>query len=336
MPEQKRKPLLTFILLLSISGFAIALVVYRHLPGSYQIFDYQKLTTQLDTSADKSARVANRISFKNLSPTAFAATSWQDQPILAVACGQNIMICDLTGKYLKNIALSSTIYALNAIRINNQSLIAYSNGSSANIYDLDSGETIESYLPAEPDSMITDLAITEDFLIAADGKNKTLWQYNRYDKSKGETALEPCPVGNRQFVLPGSYMELAYYPNTKAIWAANTGKHLIQRYPFNADEPDKSWGIASFELEGFSGCCNPASFDILPDGQFITSEKGALLVKLFSAQGDFIALLADRHDLTRPSAFKELTFPKIAAGLDNKSFFLLDPVEEEVIIFTIE
>jgi len=47
-----------------------------------------------------------------------------------------------------------------------------------------------------------------------------------------------------------------------------------------------SWGISSPGIEGFSGCCNPAKFTVLPDGRFLTSEKGLVRIKIYSAFGE--------------------------------------------------
>ena len=48
-----------------------------------------------------------------------------------------------------------------------------------------------------------------------------------------------------------------------------------------------SWGTPSYALEGFSGCCNPAHLAVLPDGRFVTSEKGLARVKVYDDQGRF-------------------------------------------------
>ena len=44
--------------------------------------------------------------------------------------------------------------------------------------------------------------------------------------------------------------------------------------------------------EGFSGCCNPAHFAFLPDGRFVTSEKGLVRVKTYKPSGEFDAVVA--------------------------------------------
>jgi hypothetical protein len=44
--------------------------------------------------------------------------------------------------------------------------------------------------------------------------------------------------------------------------------------------------------EGFSGCCNPAHFTFLPDGRFVTSEKGLVRIKTYKPSGEFEGVVA--------------------------------------------
>ncbi len=42
----------------------------------------------------------------------------------------------------------------------------------------------------------------------------------------------------------------------------------------------------------FTGCCNPAHFALLPDGSFVTYEKGNDKIKVFDHTGKFHAFVA--------------------------------------------
>jgi hypothetical protein len=79
---------------------------------------------------------------------------------------------------------------------------------------------------------------------------------------------------------------------------ANPGEHQIEAYTMDGDL-EVAWGTASFNVAGFCGCCNPVSFDIFPDGAFVTSEKGLPRVKLYDSHGGFTGLVAG------PEAFPE-------------------------------
>ncbi|MBM3243119.1 hypothetical protein FJZ31_43220, partial [Candidatus Poribacteria bacterium] len=46
-------------------------------------------------------------------------------------------------------------------------------------------------------------------------------------------------------------------------------------------------GYLSMDIDGFCGCCNPVNFAMLPDGRFVTCEKGLPRVKIYDADGTF-------------------------------------------------
>ncbi|MHC4524382.1 MAG: hypothetical protein ACYSU8_02430, partial [Planctomycetota bacterium] len=48
---------------------------------------------------------------------------------------------------------------------------------------------------------------------------------------------------------------------------------------------------------GFSGCCNPVALAILPDGGFVTAEKGLVRVKVYDADGEFVGVVAGPDQL---------------------------------------
>jgi len=70
------------------------------------------------------------------------------------------------------------------------------------------------------------------------------------------------------------------------LWASNPGLHLLQNYDENG-KLNTQWGETSIRLEGFAGCCNPVDFAILPDGKFVTYEKGMDRIKIYDRTGVF-------------------------------------------------
>ncbi len=50
-------------------------------------------------------------------------------------------------------------------------------------------------------------------------------------------------------------------------------------------------------MSDFFGCCNPAHFAVLPDGRFVTSEKGIPRIKIYTAQGQFECVVAGPEQL---------------------------------------
>jgi hypothetical protein len=63
-------------------------------------------------------------------------------------------------------------------------------------------------------------------------------------------------------------------------------------------EYETAWGKGSPAVADFFGCCNPAQLAVLPDGSFVTAEKGIPRVKIYSRSGSFQAVVAGPSQLT--------------------------------------
>ncbi len=330
MPEQKRKPLSAFILVL-VAIAAICLVVYRNLPGKYQKFTYSPdlHNTQI---TEKSGIISSHLSFKGMTPTCFSAGIINNQQVLAIALTDRVEMTDINGNILSINKLGFRATALELTRQPENNLLAVSNGQEISVFDPLTGQLQEKYPAAAENALITSLALDDIFLYAADGNNRLIWVYTRVKLTDLTDPLAPCTLGENKFYLPSAKFELSPAPDSTGIWAANTGHHRLDLFSPQSNDIIRSWGKSGFSLDAFSGCCNPGSFDIFPDGRFVTCEKGALLIKIFSPDGRYLELLADRNNFARPEAFKQLTFPLVQAGPDNRHVFILDVVSEEIIV----
>lgn len=139
-------------------------------------------------------------------------------------------------------------------------------------------------------TLLTDLAVTKEDVFLADAGNRIVLRFDRSGK-------EVCRIGQNDpsrnipgFVVPSPFFSLAIAPDG-LLRVANPGRHLIEAYTFDGDL-EFSWGKASMAVDGFCGCCNPVSFAILPDGKFVTCEKGIPRVKVYDAEGNFQAVVA--------------------------------------------
>jgi hypothetical protein len=106
----------------------------------------------------------------------------------------------------------------------------------------------------------------------------------------------------------------------------NPGHRQIENY----DEDGrfvKAWGVSSIQLPGFSGCCNPTHIAMMPDGSFITSEKGLVRVKAYDHDGKFVNVVV------APNSFDEGTVGVDLAVDDGGRILLLDPSRKVVRIF---
>lgn len=155
-------------------------------------------------------------------------------------------------------------------------------------------------------SYITCLQSTGEFLFVADAGNREVMRYtingellNRFSGKNGEE-------GSYGFIIPSPYFDLDVNADGE-LWVANTGMHTIENYSFEGALRG-FWTNPSFELNGFTGCCNPAHMTIMADGTFVTSEKGLVRIKTYKPSGELLSVVAE------PAVFSNThTAPDIAA-----------------------
>ena len=169
---------------------------------------------------------------------------------------------------------------------------------------------------------ITSIAVTGDTVFIADAGNRRVMLYNTNGELLGRINQE----GHR-FIVPSPYFDVRVGPGG-LVWVANTGKHRMEAYT-REGAPVRTWGKASMAIDGFCGCCNPCHFDILPDGRFITSEKGLARVKVYHPDGRFQGVIASPEmagatvtGLGCAAADASVTLPAAAPGNNNRVFVL--------------
>jgi hypothetical protein len=144
-------------------------------------------------------------------------------------------------------------------------------------------------------SVLTSLAVAEDDVFVADAGNRVVLRLNLEGKLVTRIG-EAAPDRNRSgLVIPSPYFDVALTTDG-LLRVANPGALRIETYTFDGDLLGH-WGTASADLEGFFGCCNPANFAMLPDGRFVTVEKGLSRVKVYGGRGEFECVVAAPRDL---------------------------------------
>jgi hypothetical protein len=139
-------------------------------------------------------------------------------------------------------------------------------------------------------AIITSIAVLEEDVFVADAGNSTVLRFDKSGRLLGRIGDRDEARGITGFFLPSPYFDVAGGKNN-SIWAANNGNHSMENYSLNGDLLS-SWGGPTVDIEGFSGCCNPMHFAVLPDGSFVTSEKGLVRVKIHDSYGEFLCVVA--------------------------------------------
>ncbi len=174
-------------------------------------------------------------------------------------------------------------------------------------------------------SHLTSLAVDEYYIYAADAGMRIV---NKYDLG-GELIMT---LGSRDeasgrlgFIIPSPYFDLSIESKDQ-LWVVNPGQHVLEKY-----QPDGKlvyqWGQWSAKLEGFCGCCNPTHIARLSDGRFVTSEKGLVRVKIYTADGKFDRVVAGPDNFSRNVIGLDL-----AVDSHNR-ILVLDPGARQVRIF---
>lgn len=165
-------------------------------------------------------------------------------------------------------------------------------------------------------SYFTAFDIKDDKIFIADAMEKEIHVFNMNAEKlysfKGMSERENIS----EFVIPSPFFHLQF-DSEKELWIINPGIHKLQNYS-EIGELKKSWGVSSMQIHGFSGCCNPAYFSIFKNGNFLTSEKSNVRVKVYDAEGNFLFTVADAKQL---NIKKKAPKPAID---DKGNIYLLD------------
>jgi hypothetical protein len=114
----------------------------------------------------------------------------------------------------------------------------------------------------------------------------------------------------------------------------NPGRHLIEAYTPIGDR-EWVWGKTSLKVDGFSGCCNPVSLAVLPDGGFVTCEKGLPRMKVYDADGGFAGVVAGPDELgSTDSQAGSCKMQSFDAAVDSDGrVYVLDTLNNVIRIF---
>lgn len=171
---------------------------------------------------------------------------------------------------------------------------------------------------------ITSVAVNEEFVYAADAISKRILKYNKTGQLIMEIGKKDSLADVTGFIIPSLYFDVAF-GGFNDMWVANTGRLRIENY--NTKGIIQSfWGKISPENRGFSGCCNPVHIALLPDGNFVTYEKGLDKIKIFDPTGNFLCLVGGAGSFKGQADFllgRNNLVKDIATG-SNGNVYVLD------------
>ncbi len=161
--------------------------------------------------------------------------------------------------------------------------------SHVEVFDI-KGKKLSSWEPFAKDGYLTSLVLKDGNLFAADAESKLVLRYDLSGKLLNTIGMKDKSKGIDGFIIPSMYFDVAIGPYNE-LWISNPGRHLLQNFTPEGDLLS-SWGTPSMQIDGFAGCCNPVHFAILPDGRFVTYEKGLDRIKVYNQTGKFLCVVA--------------------------------------------
>ena len=288
--------------------------------------------------------------------TAFAASS-------AVAVGPNdclyvagdkaIKVFSENGSLLATMALTGKPAGAGAgkprsLAVSDDGKVYVGMPGRVEVYD-GQGNQLTSWDSLGRDAVLTSIAVSKADVFVADAGNRIVLHYDTTGKlinRIGGRAAVPvgAPEGDENrnvpgFVIPSPHFDLAVAKDG-LLRVVNPGRRRIEAYTFNGDL-EFWWGESSVAVEGFCGCCNPVNFALLPDGGFVTCEKGLVRVKVYDSEGRFAGVVAGPDQLIEAGQARICEFPdQCQAGafdvaVDSKGrVFVLDTVKNLVRVFS--
>lgn len=239
---------------------------------------------------------------------------------IVVASANKLLKFDYRGKLISSYQLIDTATCI-AVDENRQVWIGMRHYVA--MYDMN-GTLVKRWNSYGENAVFTSLAVSGENVYVADAGNRIVYHLNTNGQLEQKIGEKDEHEGIPGFIIPSPYFDVAIDDNN-FLWAANTGRHVFENY--NPDGSLRtSWGITSFKIEGFSGCCNPAHFAIMDDNSFVTSEKGMPRIKLYDQHGQFSGVVA------APTSFTGSLAPDIAVDKQHR-VIALDFERQQVRIF---
>jgi len=139
-------------------------------------------------------------------------------------------------------------------------------------------------------SWFTGLALSENDVIVADSGSRAVLRYDRSGKLVSRIGEKNKERDIPGFIVPSPYLDVDLSKDG-LLRVNNPGRHRVEAYTLGGDF-EGAWGQPAMGIAGFCGCCNPIGLTSLPDGRFVTCEKGLPRVKIYGADGTFESVVA--------------------------------------------
>ena len=245
-------------------------------------------------------------------------------------CGDKaVKVFSSNGELLSQIALDKEPSSL-AVAVDGMIYIGL--GDHIQAYE-QSGNRIASWPSLGAKAILTSIAVSKDNVFAADAGNRAVMHYNKQGQIINRIGQKDSERNIGGFIIPSGYFDLAM-ASDGLLRVVNPGRRRIEAYTVDGDL-EFWWGHASVDIEDFCGCCNPANFAIMKNGHFVTVEKGIPRVKVYDADGNFVAVVAGPDELLESPISDQDRTIAFDVAVDNRNrVLILDRINSSVRMFT--
>jgi hypothetical protein len=178
----------------------------------------------------------------------------------------------------------------------------------------------------------TGIAVGETDVFVTDAGNRVLLRYDKSGKLIRRIGVKDKDRNIPGFIVPSPFFDVEL-SRDGLLRVNNPGRHRMELYTVDGDF-ESSWGVTSMGIAGFCGCCNPINFALLPDGKYVTCEKGLPRVKIYSATGEFESVVAGVETFSenaRACGPSDCTAGGLDAAVDSQGrIYTLDLVTGDV------
>jgi len=232
---------------------------------------------------------------------------------LAIAYKNQLQLIDTAGReiFSKSIANPAT-----AIHISSDNEIYLASKNLVEVFSTNAGSLLRQWEINDSASYITGFDIKNGQLFIADAGKAAVRIYTldgvevAFFDGKNQTDSK------HGIIIPSPYFDIAFDADGE-LWVANTGIQAIENY--SSDGTLRAfWGKSGYDLAAFIGCCNPAHFCIMANGNFATCEKGIVRIKEYLPSGELKSVIAP------PDVFDANSEPADLTSDESNAIYALD------------
>ena len=253
---------------------------------------------------------------------------------LYVAGDTAIRVLSKTGNLERVISLSG---GARCVAVSGDGKIYVGVGDRVEVFDM-AGQRLAAWEGLGERSFPTSIALAKNDVLVADAGNAVVLRYDLTGRLVNRIG-EKDPDRNIPGIhVPSPYFDLALAPDG-LLRVVSPERLRIEAYTLDGDL-EFWWGEKSTRIEDFCGCCNPANFAMLPDGGYVTAEKGLIRVKVYEPDGSFRGVVAGPDQLVEGGAARvfESAHDARVSGFDVAvdaagRVHVLDTIENTVRVF---